>query len=189
MSIEDYMKKNDTSSKTTYMRNLFSRVFLCVCFSLITLIICNISETSKEFIKSNIFETNFKFSSINNLYNKYLLNKEDEKDALVSDNIEFEYTNKEKYFDGVKLSVNENYPVKLLSSGIVVFIGKKDNYGNTIIVQQSNGVDAWYGNISNENVKLYDYIEKDKIIGEASKELYLVFEKNGEFQDYNEFIK
>ncbi len=48
----------------------------------------------------------------------------------------------------------------LFESGIVVYIGEKENYKQTVIVQQMNGVDVWYGNIKQANVKLYDYVEK-----------------------------
>ena len=39
-------------------------------------------------------------------------------------------------------------------SGIVVFIGDKEGYGNTIIVQRIDGIDEWYGGIVNTNLKL-----------------------------------
>ena len=73
---------------------------------------------------------------------------------------------------------------------MVVFIGKKEGYGNTIIVQQVNGVDLWYGNINNSNVKLYDYIEKGEILGDTlNNDLYLVYKKEGSTVNYEEYIK
>ena len=50
--------------------------------------------------------------------------------------------------------------VPVIESGVVVFIGEKEGYGNTIIVEQVNGVDVYYSNINPSNIKLYDYIEK-----------------------------
>ena len=35
----------------------------------------------------------------------------------------------------------------------MTYIGNKDGYNNTVIIQQSNGYYAWYGNIK-EEVKL-----------------------------------
>ena len=57
------------------------------------------------------------------------------------------------------------------------------------MVQQSNGIDVTYGNISEVNVKVYDYIEKGKIIGTASNKLYMTFASEGEFLDYRTYIK
>ena len=78
--------------------------------------------------------------------------------------------------------------VPILESGVVVFIGEKENYKNTIIVEQTNGVDVFYGNIKSNNIKLYDYVEKGELLGEVNKELYLVFQKNGEYLDYKKYI-
>ena len=62
--------------------------------------------------------------------------------------------------DGNKFIVEKQYLMPILQSGMVVFVGEKEGYGNTIIVQQVDGVDVWYSNITS-NVKLYDYIEKN----------------------------
>lgn len=72
---------------------------------------------------------------------------------------------------------------------MIVFIGDKENYGKTIIVEDLDGVYNWYGNIDNSSLKLYDYVEKGSLIGEASLKLYLVFSKGDKFLDYEEYIK
>lgn len=192
MTLEEYKKKSGQSiQKNEYFRKLIVRVFLSIIFVLLILIITNISSGAKKFITKNLFETDFKFSSINKLYNKYFLslNNEKEEDKTVNSNQNLEYTTIDDYYNGAKLDVNENYTVKLLKSGIVVYVGEKEEYGNTIIIQQSNGVDAWYGNIKDVSIKLYDYVEEGTIIGNVDKTLYLVFQKDGIFKDYNEFIK
>ena len=53
--------------------------------------------------------------------------------------------------------------VPILESGIVLYIGEKENYGQTIIIEQIDGVEVYYSNI-NSNVKLYDYIEKGNLL-------------------------
>ena len=76
-----------------------------------------------------------------------------------------------------------------LESGIVVYIGDKDNYGHTIIIQQVNGIDLWYVGVNNSNLKLYDYIEKGSLIGEAlSNDIYLVYKKDGKVLNYEDYI-
>ena len=60
------------------------------------------------------------------------------------------------YKKGVKLNVDDNYLVPIIESGIVVFIGNKDDYGKTVIIEQVDGVNVWYGNIDNINVSFSD---------------------------------
>lgn len=191
MTLEEYKskKKGQTVGSNKYLNGLVKRTMICFVFVLLILAISLMSETGRSYIKKYLLETNFEFSKINTLYNKYIGKLTDENTEVVSGHQLLEYTSKEKYNDGVKLTVSENYNVNLLESGIVVYIGEKEGYGNTIIVQQSNGIDAWYGNIENVDVKIYDYIEKGTIIGNANKTLYLVFQKNGEILNYEDYIK
>lgn len=191
MTLEEYKskKKGQTVGSNKYLNGLVKRTMICFVFVLLVLAISLMSETGRSYIKKYLLETNFEFSKINTLYNKYIGKLTDENTEVVSGNQLLEYTSKEKYNDGVKLTVSENYNVNLLESGIVVYIGEKEGYGNTIIIQQSNGIDAWYGNIENVDVKIYDYIEKGTIIGNANKTLYLVFQKNGEILNYEDYIK
>ena len=99
------------------------------------------------------------------------------------------YLSKNKYLDGVKLKVNTNYLVPIIESGIVVYIGEKEGYGNTIIIQGADFTDIWYGNISNTNVSLYDYVDKGSFLGEANgEEIYLVFSQDGNILDYEKYI-
>lgn len=191
MTLEEYKskKKGQTVGSNKYLNGLVKRTMICFVFVLLVLAISLMSETGRSYIKKYLLETNFEFSKINTLYNKYIGKLTDENTEVVSGNQLLEYTSKEKYNDGVKLTVSENYNVNLLESGIVVYIGEKEGYGKTIIVQQSNGIDAWYGNIENVDVKIYDYIEKGTIIGNANKTLYLVFQKNGEILNYEDYIK
>ena len=96
---------------------------------------------------------------------------------------------KKDYKEGVMLSVNKDYIVKAQNSGIVVFIGEKEGYGNSVIIQQVDGVDLMYGNLENINISLYDYIKKDEIIGDVNGKLYLVYKKEGKIIDYEEYNK
>ena len=99
------------------------------------------------------------------------------------------YNHKEKYNEGVKLTVNKSYLMPVLESGIVVFKGNKELYGETIIVQQVDGVDLWYVNVNSDSVKLYDYVEKGSLLGECKDtEIYLYYQKNGEFLNYEKYL-
>ena len=79
--------------------------------------------------------------------------------------------------------------VPAIESGIVVFIGEKEKIGNTIIIEQVNGIDTFYSNININNLKLYDYVEKGELLGEVkNNELFLSFQKNGKYLDYKKYV-
>ena len=110
-----------------------------------------------------------------------------EEQAVFNENLN--YSKKENYKDGVALTVENKYMVPVLESGIVVFIGQKEGYDNCVVIEQINGIDVTYGNISTSNIKLYDYIEKGKLLGEVkSNKLYLIFQKDGQNLDYKKYI-
>ena len=88
----------------------------------------------------------------------------------------------------VSLSVGKNYLVPIQESGLVVFIGEKEHYGNVVIIQQINGIDMWYGNINHTDVNLYDYVSKGTPLGECDDQLYLLFKQNGEVLNYEKYL-
>lgn len=194
MTLEEYKnnknKKNNKSNKK-YLNNLLTRTLITIILIFGVLIMVNFDKDFKDKLDKYLFKTNYNFSSINKLYNEYFANVfNSSKDAVLAFDEKDESKSEEhkKYKDGVVKEIGKNEEIKLLNSGIVVFVGEKEGYGNTIIVQQSNGTDAWYGNMEKVNVKLYDYIEKDKVIGSANEKLYLVFQKDGKFIDYKDAI-
>ena len=78
--------------------------------------------------------------------------------------------------------------VNSLASGIVVFSGEKDGFGNTVIIQGIDGADIWYGNLENISLNLYDYIEVGTVIGNTVDEyLYLVIKKDNEYIKYEDY--
>lgn len=175
-----------------YIKNLFTRVLVAIILFLVSSIFINFSDKNLLLFKKYLYNQTFDFAYINKFYNKYLggvLPKTKLRDETVSsDHVVYKEIN--KYYDGVKLKMNNQENIKVLQSGIVVFIGEKENYGNTVIIQGSDSVDYWYSNLENIGVKLYDYVLKDNIIGTIKDEyLYMVFSKNGEFLNYEEFIQ
>ena len=85
----------------------------------------------------------------------------------------------------MKLTVSKEYLVPVIDSGMVVFIGDKEKYGKTVIVQQVNGIDVWYSSLENVSVQLYDYVEKGDLLGDVKDtSLILVFKKDGKVLDY-----
>ena len=184
--------KNKKNNNSKYISNLFSRTLLSIIIVLLSCIYINMNTNNLNKYKTNLFEKSFSFSKISNLYNKVfgkVIPIEIEKGTtkmVFNENIDYESI--DKYENGFKLTLSNN-AVMSLSDGIVVFIGEKEGYGNTLIVQGSNGVDIWYGNIDNVGVTLYDYIEKGSMLGEGKDNtLYLVFNKENEYLGYEDYL-
>lgn len=186
-------KKKKQIKENKYISNLFTRCLISVILCLVSLIYINISNKNLKTYKANLFEKSLSFTKVSNIYNKYfgtVLPLELEKGATKTVFSEgLSYLDINKYKNGYELNLDNNI-VNSVWDGIVVFIGEKENYGNTIIVQGSDGVDIWYGNVSNVNVTLYDYISKNTILGESTdKKLYLVFDKENEYLSYEKYLK
>ena len=188
-------KKNKKTNKNrSSLYGFISKLLITIILTLITLILLKSNNKLKTFFYNKVYDNNISFATINKWYENHFgssipFKELVEKDTKAVFNNKLEYSKKEKYLDGVKLSVDKNYLVPILESGMVVYIGKKEGYGNTVIVQQVNGVDVWYGNINNPNVKLYDYVEKGKLLGDLkNNNLYLVFKKDGKVLSYEKNI-
>lgn len=188
-------KKNKKTNKNrSSLYGFISKLLITIILTLITLILLKSNNKLKTFFYNKVYDNNISFATINKWYENHFgssipFKELVEKDTKAVFNNKLEYSKKEKYLDGVKLSVDKNYLVPILESGMVVYIGKKEGYGNTVIVQQINGVDVWYGNINNPNVKLYDYVEKGKLLGDVkNNNLYLVFKKDGKVLSYEKNI-
>lgn len=170
-----------------------TKIMILIVLFLGVLIYTKSSTSNKQKFYDVLLKESFSFATINNLYNKYLGGILPFKD-LVKDNKpvfkeKLSYKESNIYKDGVVLGVEKAYLVPVLESGIVVFIGEKEGYGKTVIVQQTNGIDVWYGNVDSLNVKIYDYIEGGSLLGETIDEkLYLVFKKEGKVIDYKKYI-
>ena len=174
------------------VKRMLNKFLICIIIFLLGMILVKNNKSLKKYLKENIYEKSISFINNKKNYDKYIgsfLSIKENKDVVKVSNNKIPYEKKEEVNNGIKLTVPENYPVPVLESGVVVFIGEKENYGNVIIVEQVNGIETLYGNINFNNIKLYDYLEKDEIIGESkNKELFLLFQKNGEYIDYKEQI-
>lgn len=184
-------KKNDSYSFIN-SRACF-KLLIFICIFLIGCILCRDNISYRNMIYDKVYNSNISFVGVKNFYNKYLggiipldnIIKEDNTKMVFNEEINF--SSFSKYLEGIKINVSDNYLVPIIESGMVIFVGDKEGYGNTIIIEGLNGINIWYANINNSNVKLYDYIEKGMFLGEVNKELILVFCKNGKYVNYDEY--
>ena len=177
MTYEEYKNSNKRSkSFTKIIKKLFGKLFTVLIFTMVIISLSNYSPKFRNFLINDILNNSMNFSKINNILDKTTNIFKTEKIEKVN-KLEDNVISSEKYKDGIKYFISDNEKIYVKDSGIVTYIGKKDGYNNTIVIQQSNGYYAWYGNIK-EKVKLYDYVESGSLLGTASQEYYYVLLKD-----------
>ena len=193
--MEEYLKRFKNKRKkynnkyNISGKNIISIILLAIIFLLVSLIFIQKSDKNLLYYKEHVFEKNFPFTKVKKLYEKVLGTPlpEENKSTTVFKG-ELIYKDKKPFYDGTLFQVQNKSLVNNITSGIIVFIGNKDNYGNTVIVQGVDGYDIWYGNIENVSVKLYDYVDSDTVIGNTiNDKLYLVIKKDNQFINYDEY--
>lgn len=175
-----------------HIKKFIIKTMLSVIILLIGMILVKEKPELKETINEKIYEKNINFTKIKVLYKKYFGNifsidkNLDNTQAVFSEKIL--YNNKEKTSTGVKLTVTNNYLVPTIESGVIIYIGEKENI-KFLTIEQIDGIEVTYSNVNINNYKLYDYIEKGEYLGEVIDEtLYLSFQKDGKYLDYKEYI-
>lgn len=173
-------KKHKFTNKLLVLGILFVGVLIAI----------KVNPSVASWVKTHVYMDNFSFAQFENLYKKYVggfFSSDEEVTQVFSGTIP--YSSLETYYDGVKLKVSTGSTVESLLSGIVVSIGETEHYGNTIVVEQVDGVSVWYGNVDVSDVKLYDYVEKGQILGMSrSEDLYLVLMKDGAYLNYQDYM-
>ena len=183
MTYEEYKNKKDSKANNIF-KKILSKLFTIVIFTMIVITLSNMSPKFKSFIVDKVLNSTIDFSFVNKLSNKVTNVFKTSNNTLPV--VKEEKNRKERYKDGIKYIVNKGASVNIKDSGIVTYIGNKDGYNNTVIIQQSNGYYAWYGNIK-EEVKLYDYIESGSKIGETlTNEYYYILLKDNKPVNLNE---
>lgn len=184
-------KISKMSPKLKYVKGLISRSLVAIIFVLVSVIFTRSSDKNLTNYKKYVLENSLEFTKINNLYQSIfgkvdIINSKKSNTSSVFNSID--YKNIENYKNGVKLTVGMNDTVNVIASGIVVFIGEKDNLGNTVIVQGNDGYDIWYSNITDTNIKIYDYIESGSILGTSNNEyIYITIKKDDKYISYEEY--
>ena len=194
------MKKKNMRLKSTYKKkesnNKFSK-FIFKCFLIVLIfigfsILIKSNPKLKNDIYNKVYNSNFSFAQFKNIYNKHIGNILPFQNIFKTKKVfneSLKYKSLSKYNKGVKLTLEDNYPIPSIKGGIVIFNGKKDGK-KTLIIEQYDGIDVWYCNLSNTSLNLYDYVEDNSIVGEAkNNELYLMFYKDGVEIDYKEVLK
>lgn len=184
------LNKNEEKHKSKLM-SFVNKVLTAILLGIICLLVMEYSPKFKTFMHEEVLGKNISFAFIGNLYNKYfgeVLPKKNDNVVEVF-NEKLNYSKSEKLEDGYLLTVSNNYLVPTITSGIVVFIGEKENLGKVITIEGEDNATITYGNIKNTDLKLYDYVNKGKFLGEVEdKTLYIKIFKDGEYQDIETYL-
>lgn len=199
MKESKYYKKQLKKNSNTININrslLISKALVAIIIVLGSLILTNLNSDIREFYTKNILEHNISFASISQVYQKYVgsfqdEDKKNEKEGTVNvaNTSDIGNVPRSELNGSYVLEVGPDYPVTFMASGIIVYIGDKGDYKNTVIVQGNDGVDIWYSNIINSDYSLYDYVKKGNILGTTNDEtLILSILKDGTKLAYDEYF-
>ncbi len=185
-------RKCEEKKENKIVKNYLIKILISLILFLSFLIGIKKSDQFKKDIYASVYNKSMFFAGINKWYNETFgsilpVSNVFESDVMVFDD-KLSYKSINKYKDGYLLELN-NSVVPFIKDGIVVYIGNKEGYGKTIVVQSDDKTEIWYSNINYNNIDIYDYVKKNDYVGEAiDNNLILVFQRNGDYLDYKEFI-
>ncbi|MBW3111863.1 M23 family metallopeptidase [Bacillus sp. MCCB 382] len=92
---------------------------------------------------------------------------------------------------GIMLQTVLGEDVTAMKGGLIIFAGKRDELGNTVVIQHADQSESWYGNLESIDVKQYEKIEKGSLVGKVSSssqddatgEFYFAIKMGDEFID------
>lgn len=170
--------------KLKNVQNLLKRAIIATILFFFFCILIDNNIISKSIIYDNYIDFAY-FRSKTNILLGNILNK---KESFVSSE-KIHYKNIEQFNNSFRLEVGDSYVLKNIDNGVVTFIGNKEKLGPTIIINCDDGTNIWYSNLENISVNLYDYIQKNTIIGSSKDHnIYLTFIKDNEYQSYEKYL-
>ena len=130
---------NNKKSSKSYLKSFCNKILFCIVLFLIVLIITKNNPKLKDKIYNFVYENNISFSKFRNWYSNKFGGTIPFDNVIVDDTVnvfseEIKYNELSSYNNGVKLVVDNSYLVPVLESGIVVYMGEKEEYGKTIII-------------------------------------------------------
>ncbi len=96
----------------------------------------------------------------------------------------------------ITIEIDKGANVEAMNEGLISFIGQKEGFGQTVVIQHADKSYAWYGNLSSIDVTLYEYIEKGASVGKATSledgtngSFYFAIKEGEDFVDPNQVIE
>ncbi len=183
------------------VNRLMLRMLLSICLIVVMAVIYFFPSKQLEPVQKQInqaMETNFQFAMVSDWISKragdmYAIlpnasSKANQGEAVtVSGKLIETFKENGK---GIMVETTNGVTVKTIAAGVVIFAGEDKKYGKTVIVQQADKMNVWYGNLSDVSVTLYQHVDKGSAIGTVSEgktsdhgEYYFAIEKENHFVD------
>ncbi|KQL53406.1 peptidase M23 [Heyndrickxia shackletonii] len=195
-------------NKETFLFKILASALLVLAVAIMFKSHAPIFQDARNIVKQ-VMEKEFQFATVSNWYEKKfgkplaflpIQNNEKHKnvskqayDLAVSGRV---LTNFSSDGRGVMIETKNNEAVKAMDSGTIVFAGKKDGLGNTVIVQHADKTYTWYGNLKTINVRSYEQVDTGTKLGTVSSiqdgskgEFYFAIKKGDTFIDPIQVIK
>ena len=165
----------------------FFKLLITLIIFLITIILLKSSSDFKKWFYKHVLDNNISFTLIASKYEELFGSPIPFKNHIIEPvfNENLKYKSISKYKNGFLVEV-ENNLIPSLNSGLVIFIGKKNE--NLCVTLENEKVETNYCMLKSIGVKLYDHVNKGSFIGEVEEKLYLEFIESGEYLDYDTFI-
>lgn len=211
-SYQKPVKSDHEGLHPLFRTNIFvAKCLLAACLVLAAGIVYKQSGKGFDPIKSSVatvMTNDFKFAQVSNWYEDTLgsplaflpmvgdekvqkkQGKENGKVAFaepVSGQVTRQFSDKSK---GVMVQTAANSSIKAVKDGLVLFVGEKDDTGKTVVIQHDNGAESWYGELDEIEVKPYDYVKKEQVIGKVTDKtnkkyssFYFALKEGGKFID------
>jgi stage IV sporulation protein FA len=195
----------------TYANWFLFRLMVSMCLVLIVAILFRSTNPSLDGFKSfveNAMKRDYQFAKISNWSNETLGDSfsfspmsffEKKSNSNLNDNV-IPVSGKlkesfKKNGKGITVETNRDKSVTAIKAGVVIFAGIDESHGKTIIVQQTNKMNVWYGNLATIKVNLYQHVTNGEALGTVtnkgttnSGEYYFAIEKNDKFLDPTKVI-
>ena len=164
----------------------------------------NSFEPAREFVKKTM-EKDFQFATVSVWYEEQFgkplaffqspTDKKSEGDSIEQQQYALPASGKilEKFdVNGQRIMIEteKDANIEAMNEGFIRFIGEKEGFGKTVIIQHGDNSETWYGNLGDISVSLYEYIEKGKNVGKASDgtseekgAFYFAIKKGDDFVD------
>lgn len=195
-------------NKEMFLFKILASALLVLAVAIIFKSQAPIFQEARNVVKQ-VMEKEFQFAAVSDWYEKKfgkplaflpIQNNEKQKnvskpayDLAVSGKV---LTNFSSDGRGVMIETKNNESVKSMNSGKIVFAGKKDDLGNTVIIQHADKTESWYGNLKAISVHPYEQVAAGtklgtvSSIGDGSKgEFYFAIKKGETFIDPIQVIK
>jgi stage IV sporulation protein FA len=162
------------------------------------------AEPIKNFV-TNTMETDFQFAAVSDWYQDQFgkplaLLPTKEQEAKVPDsssNTHYALPASGKILEDfgdngqrITIETGKDAPVEAMSEGLVRFVGEKEGFGKTVIIQHADKSESWYGNLADFDVNVYEYISSGVSVGKASSagseekgSFYFAIKKGDDFID------